>query len=171
MRATPSLALSLLLYLIVPALGPAQAAAPRVGPETNLPLPRFVSLNVDRANIRRGPGLSHRIEWEFVLRGLPLEIIAEHGHWRKVRDVEGFTGWIHHSLLRSARTAIVTAAPDAVLRERPAADAQPVARAETKVVGRIDQCSAIWCRFTVEGYRGWVQKADIWGVGANETLE
>ena len=151
--------------------GPAQAAAPRLGPETNLPLPRFVSLNVERANIRRGPGLSHRIEWEFVLRGLPLEIVAEHGHWRKVRDVDGFTGWIHHSLLRSARTAIVTASPDAVLRESPAADAPPVARAETKVVGRIDRCGAIWCRFSAEGYRGWVQKADIWGVGADETLE
>ena len=36
-----------------------------VGPETNLPLPRFVSLKAGKANIRRGPGLTYRIDWIF----------------------------------------------------------------------------------------------------------
>jgi SH3-like domain-containing protein len=160
-----------LAALVLCAAAPAVASGPRLGPETNLPLPRFVSLNAERANIRRGPGLSHRIEWEYVVRGLPLEIVAEFGQWRKVRDVDGVVGWIHHTLLRGNRTAIVTAAPDAVLRAEPAADAPPVARAETHVVGRIDRCGPIWCRFTVDGYRGFVQKADIWGVGDAEEIE
>jgi SH3-like domain-containing protein len=160
-----------------PAADPAAAAAPsavpapRLGPETNLPLPRYVSLNVEEANIRRGPGVAHRVDWVFRRRGLPLEVVAEHGHWRKVRDVDDAGGWIHHSLLRGFRTAVVVATPDAPLRAEPAPDASPVARAEAGVVGRLEECGAIWCRFEVEGRRGWVQKADLWGVGADEVFD
>ena len=42
------------------------------GAVTNLPLPRFVSIRADSANARRGPGLDHRVDWEFVRRNLRL---------------------------------------------------------------------------------------------------
>jgi SH3-like domain-containing protein len=51
------------------------------GPVTNLPLPRFVSLKASEGNVRRGPSLTHRIDWVFTRRDMPLEITAEHGHW------------------------------------------------------------------------------------------
>jgi SH3-like domain-containing protein len=159
-----------LAFLILCAAS-AGAEPRRIGPETRLPLPRYVSLNVDRANIRRGPGLSHRIDWEFVLRGAPLQVVAEHGHWRKVRDAEGFGGWVHHSLIRGTRTGLVTASPEANLRVEPSAGAEIVARAETGAVGRIDRCTPIWCRFSAQGHRGWVQKADIWGVDPGEVFD
>jgi len=109
-------------------LAAAAQSAPRLGPETHQPLPRFVSLKVDKANVRRGPGVSHRIDWVFLRRGAPLEVVAEHGQWRKVRDMDDAEGWIHHAMLRATRTAVVTAAPDAVIRRDPAPDAAPVAR-------------------------------------------
>lgn len=166
------LAMTLAAGALAAGLGEASAQAPqRLGSETNLPLPRFVSLNVEKANIRRGPGDSHRIDWVFMRRGEPLEVVAEHGFWRKIRDVDEAEGWIHHALLRSARTAVVTAQPDAVLRDRPALDAAAVARAEAGVIGRLLQCQAQWCRMEAEGRRGWVQKADLWGVRPDEMFD
>jgi SH3-like domain-containing protein len=150
----------------------APAAAPRrLGPETKLPLPRYVSLNVEKANIRRGPGLSHRIDWVFMHRGQPLEVVAEHGHWRKVRDADDAGGWIHHTMLRGFRTAVVTAAPDAALRADPAPDAPLVARAETGALGSVDACGPLWCHFEADGIEGWIQKADVWGVGPDEVFD
>jgi SH3-like domain-containing protein len=149
----------------------ALAAEERRGPETNLPLPRFVSLNVDRANVRRGPGVSHRIDWVFLRRGEPLEVVAEHGLWRKVRDVDHAEGWVHHAMLRSARTAEVTADPETTLRERPALDAAPVALAERGVVARLLKCAPLWCELEADGRRGWAQKADLWGVRPDETFD
>lgn len=35
--------------------------APDVGPETNLPLPGYVSLKAKEANVRRGPSLTSRM--------------------------------------------------------------------------------------------------------------
>ena len=46
------------------------------GPVTNLPMPRYVSLKAGEANARRGPSLSHKIDWVYKRRGVPLEIYA-----------------------------------------------------------------------------------------------
>jgi SH3-like domain-containing protein len=149
----------------------AVAAEPRRGPETNLPLPRFVSLNVERANIRRGPSVEHRIDWVFLRRGEPLEVTAEHGLWRKVRDADAAEGWVHHTMLRSARTAVVTAEPDAMLRAEPALGAPPLARAERGAILRVEECGPLWCEVEAGALGGWAQKADLWGVGADEVFD
>ena len=48
------------------------------GPVTNLPLPRFVSMRAAEANVRRGPSLTHRIDWVFKRRDMPVEIGPSH---------------------------------------------------------------------------------------------
>ncbi|MEM9498204.1 MAG: SH3 domain-containing protein [Pseudomonadota bacterium] len=143
--------------------------APR-GPVTNLPLPRFVSMKASVGNVRRGPSLTHRIDWVFRRRDLPLEITAEHGHWRRVRDSDGAGGWVHYSLLSGTRTAIVEAELLA-LRVSPDPASREVARLEVGVVGRIDECGRDWCRLSAGGYRGWVEKHHVWGVGDSEILD
>lgn len=140
------------------------------GPVTNLPVPRFVSLKTSEGNARRGPSTAQRIDWVFTRRDMPLEIIGEYGHWREVRDRDGATGWIHYSLLSGARTVIVES--DLVaLRQGPEDDSPPVAHAEAGVIARLGECAPDWCRISVDGYRGWVHKADLWGVMADETRD
>ncbi len=141
-----------------------------VGPETNLPIPRFVSLKAGKANIRRGPGLTYRIDWIFLRRGMPLEVVAEHGHWRKVRDVDDAGGWVHHALLRGSRTAVVTA-PRAAMRNQPGIDKDIVAIAESGVIIEIERCGVNWCEAEKDDHEGWVQKEDIWGARPDETFE
>ena len=74
------------LTLILMALWPLMAMAGERGPVTGLPLPRYVSLKASEANVRRGPSLTHRIDWVFKRRDMPLRITAEFGHWRRVED-------------------------------------------------------------------------------------
>lgn len=148
----------------------AALAPPDVGPETNLPLPRYVSLKVSEGNVRRGPSLSHRIDWVFVRRDMPLQIVAEYGHWRRVVDREGLGGWVHYSLLSGVRTVFVDS--DLMpLRAQPETDAPEVARLEAGVIARLGACQPDWCRLTASGYRGWAPKAALWGVGAAEVRD
>ncbi len=158
----------LLAFLICVALN-LPAWAQERGPVTSLPLPRFVSMKTSEGNVRRGPGLTHRIDWVFKHEDLPLEITAEHGHWRRVRDRDGAGGWIHYSLLSGVRTAIVEK-DMLLLRTLPDPDAPGVAQLELGVIARVDECAAAWCRLSVAGYRGWVRKADLWGVRPDEIL-
>lgn len=137
------------------------------GPVTDLPLPRFVSLKAETGNVRRGPSLSHRIDWVFQRRHMPLQIVAEHGHWRRVLDNEGAGGWVHYSLLSGARTVVVQG-PMEPMRMRPDRYAPEIARMARGVVAELGECQPDWCRVSAGGFRGWTRKAAIWGVDAAE---
>lgn len=145
----------------------AQAATEQRGPVTNLPLPRYVSLKGNEGNARRGPSLSHRIDWVFRHAGMPLRVTAEFGHWRRVEDKDGAGGWVHYALLSGVRTALVN--QDMLeLRTRPNPDADIVARAEAGAILRLNECNPEWCRVSGGGQRGWVPKRTIWGVDTAE---
>ena len=146
------------------------AAAGERGPVTNLPLPRFVSLKAAEGNVRRGPSLTHRIDWVYKRRNMPLEITAEYGHWRRVRDRDGLGGWMHYSLLSGVRTVIVEKDMLA-MRRRPAGDAAVNAHAELGVVARLGECEPGWCKISADGVSGWAPKADLWGVRPDETRD
>lgn len=144
--------------------------SPAIGPETQLPLPRFVSLRAAEANVRRGPSLSHRIDWVFKRRNMPLQITGEYGHWRRVIDRDGEGGWIHFRLLSGARTVVVTD-PQVALRSRPSAEATEVAIFENGVVAWLGPCEPVWCELTAGGYKGWAPKSAVWGVSEEEMRE
>ncbi|MEC9434221.1 MAG: SH3 domain-containing protein [Pseudomonadota bacterium] len=155
-----------------PDLGPEPAGDPvrTTGPVTDLPLPRFVSLKAAQANVRRGPGMTHRVDWVFVRKGMPLEVIAEYGHWRRVRDQEGGFGWVHYSMLSGVRTALVTPV-EADLRETASTAAPVVARAAPGVVLKVEACERDWCEVYKDGVEGWLPKTALWGVSKDETFD
>lgn len=140
------------------------------GAVTNLPLPRFVSLKATEANARRGPSLSHRIDWVFKLRGYPLEVIAEYGHWRRVRDFEDATGWVHYTLISGVRTALVQH-ETVDLHVRPDLSSRLSAQAEKGAILRLLECNIDWCKASADGHKGWLRKTGLWGIDADEILE
>ena len=140
------------------------------GQVTNLPLPRFVSLKASEGNVRRGPSLSHRIDWVYKRRDLPLRITAEHGHWRRIEDRDGMGGWVHYSLLSGTRTVLVE--QDMLqLHVNPDPKAAVVARLELGVVARLGECTLEWCELRSGGFTGWAPKVRLWGVGLKELRE
>lgn len=158
------------LVAALPAIADEAAEAGGRGPVTSLPLPRYVSLKAGEANARRGPSLSHRIDWVFRHRDMPLKVTAEFGNWRRVEDNEGQGGWVHYTLISGVRTVLFE--PDrTALRSRPDPAADEVAEAESGVIGRLGECTADWCRVTAGGQRGWVEKSAIWGVDPAEIRE
>lgn len=137
------------------------------GPVTNLPIPRYVSLKAAKANVRRGPSLTHRIDWIFKRRDMPLMVTAEHDNWRRVQDRDGAGGWVHYTLISGNRTVIVQA--DMLpLNMRPEPNTTMVAQLELGVVANLGKCQPEWCRISAGGYKGWARKSDIWGVGVDE---
>ena len=156
------------LALVIVALGMiAPLRAGDVGPVTKLPLPRYVSMKASEGNVRRGPSLSHRIDWVFKRRDMPLRITAEHGHWRRVEDRDGMGGWVHYSLLSGVRTVLVEQDMLA-LHVRPDPGAPVSAALELGVVARLGDCDLEWCELRAGGYRGWAPKARLWGVAPRE---
>ena len=154
--------------LIIPLFGFTQEA--QKGQVTNLPIPRYVSLKVKEANARRGPSLSHKIDWIYKRQNMPLEIYAEYENWRRVRDFEGLGGWVHYTLLSGTRYVLVK---NELLEMRllPSIDAQVIAKVPQHNIATLDRCNKDWCRIIDDGYKGWVPKNGIWGVYENEVKD
>jgi SH3-like domain-containing protein len=132
-------------------------------------LPHFASLHSDKVNLRAGPGDRYPIEWIYIRKDWPVEVIAKFDHWQRVRDWEGTEGWIHEKMVTGRRDVIITGGVRA-LRQAPDLGAGLVARAEPGVVARLDECRGEWCRIEAGEVIGWVQRSDIWGVYPNETV-
>lgn len=150
--------------------GPVPARAQERGAVTNLPLPRYVSLKAKEGRARRGPGLTHKIDWVFVRAGMPLMVTAEYENWRRVEDVDGLGGWVHYSLLSGVRTALIQTAM-ADLLDQPQEGAAIRFRAEAGVIGRLLKCRADWCLLSIQGDKGWLRKTAIWGAELGEILD
>ena len=137
------------------------AGDPTIGSTTGMPLPRFASLKSDRVNLREGPSKDHRTKWIYQKAGLPVEITAEFETWRRIRDSDGAEGWVApwgkdkpvplHTKADTASPIIVQLMPN--------------------VVASIKSCDGQWCRLVGEGYDGWVQQQQLWGVYPGEPVE
>lgn len=146
------------------------AAAQTETQPTGLPLPRFASLRADEVNVRTGPGPRYPVEWVFVRRNMPVEIVAEFDTWRRIRDWQGTEGWAHKSMLSGHRTVMMQGEVR-TLRREPTEDSPAVARAETGVVGSLEACDSGWCRVEISGFEGWLKSNEFWGVYPDERIK
>lgn len=139
--------------------------------DTGLPVPRFVSLRANQVNLRTGPGTRYPVEWVFLKSDLPVEIIEEFEHWRKIRDFGGKTGWVHQQMLSGRR--MIRVKQNTVLLRAASVVSVPIAKVEARVVGKIMMCPAglALCKVDFSGTQGWVRRDKIWGVYPQESFE
>ena len=151
---------------------PEKEAEPSKGSNTGNPLPRYASLRSDEVNLRTGPGTRYPIDWVYKRRDLPVLIEREFEVWRLVRDPDGVKGWVHQATLAPRRSGVVVGGEQA-LRSEPKVDASAVARLKPGVIIRLRSCEATsdWCQASVQDYRGWIRRTDVWGVFPGEAIQ
>ena len=139
--------------------------------QTGLPVPRFVSLRSKPVNLRTGPGTQYPVEWVYMKSGLPVEIIAEFGTWRQIRDFNKQEGWIHQQMLSGRRT--IRPLTDSFLLRAANVGSLPLAKIEAGALGRLISCpkGLTLCKAEFEGFQGWISKKTLWGVYPDEVFE
>ena len=126
--------------------------------------------------MRVGPNTTFPIEWTFQRRDLPVMIVGEFQVWRRIRDVDGAEGWVHQSTLAGRRTVLVKPA-GAAGRDRASPPRrgrrEPVARMRPGVIARIRECepTSAWCEVQVQGMRGFIKRAEVWGLLPDEEVK
>jgi SH3-like domain-containing protein len=153
------------------AAGPAKAGSDTTA---SLPVPRFVSIKADRVNVRGGPDKDHDVSYIYTRVGWPVEITAEFEDWRRIRDSDGTEGWVYHSLLSGKRTAVVQMKSKtdlAQLYAKPDNTSAVTARLQVGVLSTVKHCTGTWCEISGDGFEGWVQQNELWGVYPNEKID
>ena len=66
----------------------------------------FLTLRNDKVNLRQGPSLEYPIKLFYKKKFLPVLVQEKYENFRKIRDHENNTGWIHISQLSKKKAAI-----------------------------------------------------------------
>ncbi len=120
-----------------------------------------VSVKVETANIRSGPGIKHNIIWK-IEKHHPLRIIKQSGEWYHFRDYERDMGWIHKSLVGNTRTVIMKA-DNINIRSGPGTRHKVTFTAETGVSFKVLKRKGDWIHIRhADGDTGWVFKELVW---------
>ena len=122
----------------------------------------FLSLKKDEVNLRQGPSFEYPIKLIYKKKYLPVIILDKSGPWKKIKDFENNTGWIHTVLLSKKKTAI-NIKNNSVLYKKPTIFSKPIAKLETGRLMLIKKCKVKWCKITSGDYEGWIFKNTLWG--------
>ncbi|MEJ0010739.1 MAG: SH3 domain-containing protein [Alphaproteobacteria bacterium] len=158
---------ALLLSLLLAA--PAFAQDASILNPSGLPIPRFVTLKSDEVNVRVGPGERYPIRWVYHRAHLPVQVIEEFAHWRKIKDYEGSVGWVQQTMISGERDILIMDKPQNLYAEAEVTSA-PIIRAAPMVTAKLLACRPDWCRVELAGRKAWIRKADIWGVTREEVF-
>ena len=122
----------------------------------------FLTLRYDKVNLRQGPSREYPVKIFYKKKFLPVLIQDQSDNFRKIRDHENNSGWIHISQLSKKKAAIV-------IEDKLIVFNNPTIYSKPKVVlnkGRlclITKCQTEWCKIKVDKYKGWVKKDSLWG--------
>ncbi len=143
----------------------------KIGKETGLEIPRYVSLKSNDANIRVGPSKNYPIVIKYIKKNYPLKIIEEYKDWRKVKDFKNNIGWIHKSLISGQRTGIILSIDKNYIEVFNTASGDIIGKIGYGNIVHIEKCKIEWCLVAKDNFKGWVDKKHIWGLKEKEIIK
>ena len=132
------------------------------GPTFSQENSNFLSLKNNKVNLRQGPSFDYPIKLIYKKKFLPVEIIDQLDNWRKIKDYENNTGWIHVSQLSKKKTAINNK-NHSIVFVRNTIFSKPLVKLEKGRLILIKKCKIKWCKITSGKYSGWIEKNYLWG--------
>ena len=122
----------------------------------------FLTLKNNIVNLRQGPSFDYPIKIFYKKKYLPILVLDTSDNWRKIKDHENNTGWIHRSQLSSKKAAIILN-EKIIMFEKSTIFSKPLAALEKGRLCIILKCKDAWCKVKADRYSGWVKKIDLWG--------
>ena len=122
----------------------------------------FLTLKNIKVNLRQGPSFEYQIKLVYKKKYLPVIIIDKSETWRKIKDFENNSGWIHISQL-SRRKSGINIKNNSIIYKKPTIYSKPIAKLEVGRLVLIKKCKTKWCKITTGAYSGWIFKDSLWG--------
>ena len=154
-----------LLTCVSAAMTLALIAVPASARNDDQPLPAWASLRASEVNMRAGPGEDYAISWVYHCPHLPVRVLRAAGGWRLVQDPDGARGWVIPAFISRERSVYVIPGDPVALRAEPDTKAKLLWRLAKGVVGKLGPCDKGWCQIDVDGRKGFVTAARLWGAG------
>ena len=123
----------------------------------------FMTLRHDKVNLRLGPSRDYPIKIFYKKKYLPVLVQDSSYNFRKIRDHENNSGWIHISQLSKKKAAIVII-DNEIMFKGPTIFSSPIAILKEGRFVKIIKCKELWCKVETNDYKGWIKKDCLWGL-------
>ena len=123
----------------------------------------FRTLRNEKVNLRQGPSFDYPIKIFYKKKFLPVLIQDKSDNFRKIRDHENNSGWIHISQLSKKKAAIIIG-KDLIMFKNPTIYSNPIVILKEGRLVKINKCKETWCKVSSDGFKGWVKNENLWGL-------
>ena len=123
----------------------------------------FLTLRNDIVNLRQGPSFEYPVKIYYKKKFLPVLIQESSDNFRKIRDHENNSGWIHISQLSKKKAAIVID-DSLIIFKSSTIYSNPIALLKEGRLVKIYKCKKTWCKVKSGGFKGWAKKDSLWGL-------
>jgi SH3-like domain-containing protein len=122
----------------------------------------FLTLRNEEVNLRQGPSFEYPIKIFYKKKYLPVLVQDKYSNFRKIRDHENNSGWIHVSQL-SKKKAAINIDEKTIVFKNPTIYSKPLVILKKGKLCLIIKCKNEWCKIKVGKYKGWVKNENLWG--------
>ena len=123
----------------------------------------FLTLRNEEVNLRQGPSFDYPVKIFYKKKYLPVLVQDKSDNFRKIRDHENNSGWIHISQLSKKKAAIVID-DDIILFSNSTIYSNPIAILKKGRLVKIKKCKKNWCKVITGEFKGWIKKESLWGL-------
>ena len=123
----------------------------------------FLTLRNEKVNLRQGPSFDYPVKIFYKKKYLPVIIQDSSNNFRKVRDHENNSGWIHISQLSKKKAAIVIE-DELIMFSNSTVYSNPIAILKKGRLVKIKKCNDNWCKVISKDFKGWLKKESLWGL-------
>ena len=123
----------------------------------------FLTLRNNEVNLRQGPSFDYPVKLFYKKKFLPVLVQEKFENFRKIRDHENNTGWIHISQLSKKKAAIVID-DEAYIFSSNTIYSKPLAISKKGKLLLIKKCKKNWCKIINKNFKGWIKKESLWGL-------
>jgi SH3-like domain-containing protein len=123
----------------------------------------FRTLRNDKVNLRQGPSFEYPVKLFYKKKFLPVIVQDKSDNFRKIKDHENNSGWIHVSQLSKKKAAIVLSG-DLIMFKSDTIYSNPIVILKEGRLVKINKCKGAWCKVKSGEFKGWVKNESLWGL-------
>ena len=122
----------------------------------------FSTLRYNTVNLRQGPSKDYPVKIFYKKKYLPVLVQDVSDNFRKIKDHENNSGWIHVSQLSKRKAALILN-DKVIMFNNSTIFSKPLVVLEKGRLCLISKCKDDWCKIKVDKYSGWVKNKNLWG--------
>jgi len=123
----------------------------------------FQTLRNETVNLRQGPSFDYPVKIIYKKQFLPVLILDSSDNFRKIKDHENNSGWIHRSQLSKKKAALIID-NDSIMFNNATLYSNPVALLKKGRLVKVVKCKIKWWKVKSGKFKGWVKKNSLWGL-------